>query len=107
MLKLSVGRHCMPASQHQLLSDPWTDTRPSWLCGWNGNPGLPQVRAGLTPACAAAPKLNEEPKSSALVSVTSVRWWITPTPSEKRSVTAQAPDTVKSTVLTSDLIALS
>src|SRR3954471_3818096 len=100
MVKLSAGRHWAPNSQPVLLSSPLTSTAPSWLCGWNGNAGLKQF-AGLP-----EPRHSEEPKSSALDKVTSVRWKITPAPSEKRSVMAQAPDTVKSTVLTSDLIAL-
>src|SRR4051812_40299036 len=103
MLKLSTGRHCTPATQPQLLSSPLTETLPSALCGWNGNPGFAQVSAGLV---GEAPRHSAVPKSSALVRVTSVRWWIAPRPSEKRSVIAHAPDTVKSTVLTSDLIAL-
>src|SRR5690348_11574540 len=100
MVKLSTGRHCAPATQPQLLSAPLTATAPSALCGWKGKAGLAQVSAGFV---GEAPTHSAVPKSSALDSVTSVRWWIRPTPSEKRLVTAHAPDTVKSTVLTSDL----
>ena len=87
-----------------LLSSHFTRTLPSALPGWNGYAGIAQLDTPGTTGVDVAH--NAVPKSIALDKVTSVRWKITPTPSENRSVTAQAPETVKSTVLTSDLMAL-